>query len=101
MHISIQVTFRYVYFTLYKIIIHRYILMDASYTELRKYLSKILATDNRSKSDGEHNTSTQAVINVAQIRSRNYVSDVYKTYKYKWKAQHLWTSSDVNHVDTD
>jgi len=41
--------------------------MDPSYIALRKCLSKPLATDNRSKSDGEHKTSTQAAINAAQI----------------------------------
>jgi hypothetical protein len=81
MHVSIHANFRYVYFISYKILIHRYILMNASNIELRKYLSKILATDNRSKSDGEHKTSTQAIINAAQIRPRNCVSSVYKTYK--------------------
>ena len=63
--------------------------MDASYIELRKYLSKILATDSRSRSDGENKTSTQAVINVAQIRPRNCVSSVYKTYERNWKAMKL------------
>jgi len=40
MHVSIHANFRCVYFTSYKIVIHQYILMDASYIELRKYLSK-------------------------------------------------------------
>jgi len=66
--------------------------MDAM-DELRKYLSNILATDNKSKSDGEHKTSTQAVINVAQIRPRNCVSSVFKTDENNWKILQLWTTT--------
>jgi hypothetical protein len=69
--------------------------MDASYIELRKYMSKILATDNRYKSDGEQKTSTQAVINVAQISPINCVSSVYKIFEYKWKGMNLWTTKQT------
>jgi hypothetical protein len=90
MHVGVHVNFRYFHFTLYRIVFHRYILMDPSHFELRKYLSTLLATDNTSNSDGGHKTSIRtAVINVVQIRPKHCVSGVIKTDKNNRTALQL------------